>query len=64
MHWNYRIIKNKHLSIASVYYEDNKPILYSEADLRYFTGKKALKETYLKIWEAFDRPILKVKDIK
>ena len=49
MHWNYRIIKDKHLSIASVYYEDNKPVLYSEADLRYFTGKKALKETYLKI---------------
>ena len=50
-------------SICEVHYEDSKPTGYSEAQITYYTDKKHLNHEFDLMSEAFDRPILNVKDI-
>lgn len=66
MNWNYRIIKEKSgLSLCAVYYEDWEIIGYADSTkLEYFSNKKDMHHSFNLMSEAFDRPILNVKDIK
>lgn len=51
------------LSICEVHYEDWKPVAYSEAQVTYYTDKENLNHEFDLMFQAFDRPILNVKDI-
>lgn len=66
MNWNYRIIQMEDwtLSMREVHYEDWEPTMYDDAHTTYYSGIEDMQNSFNLMRQAFDRPIINVKDIK